>query len=202
MIGTGNSLRMFSFEEKEKHQRLAMRMIQWPPFYIYVFAHCTIVFWHSFAFKSRSKDICIWAKTEIFCPSTKYTFCLEDQRHGKRVCQRTLKIPPLAVARFKEICREQKDQGPNFPKISAKNSSTVGSQSYKVAEETVSLFFWQNLIKTPPHTKTRACEHIFSPSGSSWSYCRIGIFAITGRFANYCSLSQNNGDNCRLLQST
>ena len=44
MIGTGISLRMFSFEEKEKQQRLAMGMIQWPPFYIYVFAHCTIVF--------------------------------------------------------------------------------------------------------------------------------------------------------------
>ena len=34
MIGTGKSLRMFSFEEKEKQQRLAMGMIQWPPFYI------------------------------------------------------------------------------------------------------------------------------------------------------------------------
>ena len=117
MIGSGNSLRMFSFEEKKKQQRLAMGMIQWPPFYIYVFAHCTIVFWHSFAFKSRSKDICIWAKTEIFCPSTKYTFCLEDQRHGKRVSQRTLKIPPLAVARFKEICREQKRRGAKFSQI-------------------------------------------------------------------------------------
>ena len=186
-----------------------MGMIQWPPFYIYVFAHCTIVFWHSFAFKSRSKDICIWAKTEIFCPSTKYTFCLEDQRHGKRVCQRTLKIPPLAVARFKEICRKQKDQGPNFPKISAKNSSTVGSQSYKVEEETISFVHpaaqangktWLRLLL---YRKTRACEHIFSPiSGSSWSYCRIGIFATKGQFANYWSLSQNNGDNCRLLQST
>ena len=192
MIGTGNSLRMFSFEEKKKQQRLAMGMIQWPPFYIYVFAHRTIVFWHSFAFKSRSKDICIWAKTEIFCPSTKYTFCLEDQRHGKRVCQRTLKIPPLAVARFKEICREQNDQGPNFPKFSAKNSSTVGSQSYKVAEETISLVHqaapskWQNLIQTPPHRKTRPCEHIFCPiSGSSGSYCRLGIFATKGRFVNY-----------------
>ena len=44
MIGTVNSLRMFSFEEKEKQQRLAMGMIQWPPFYIYVFSHCTFVF--------------------------------------------------------------------------------------------------------------------------------------------------------------
>ena len=44
MIDTGNTLRMFSFEEKTKQQRLAMGMIQWPPFYIYVFAHCTIVF--------------------------------------------------------------------------------------------------------------------------------------------------------------
>ena len=38
MIDTGNTLRMFSFEEKTKQQRLAMGMIQWPPFYIYVFA--------------------------------------------------------------------------------------------------------------------------------------------------------------------